>query len=209
METTISKNKKHRRIIVAVICILVFLIATGIIGFVLMKPDVSSTTHTKPPTLTVICGESTTQALQGTYSWFHKNWGKTGTHVEADCIHPLEAKELMEPLNLVPPYLSHIDTNVIYLYFEATPDSVEVSYWSEECWGRPEDHLKGTAVPVTKTEDTDADGNPIIIYSFKRGEETAIYQISAKWENYENFDGTADYSFYTAYPLLTPQLIEP
>lgn len=163
----------------------------------------------EPPALTVICGESSTQALQGTYSWYYPNLDGTITGAVADCIHPLDAKELMEPLNLVPSYLSHIDPYTIYLRFEVAPDSVEISCWGEECWGRTDASFEHKAIPVNKTEDTDANGCPLIIYSLQRGEETAIYIITAKWESYENFNGTASYSFYTTYPLLEPQLITP
>lgn len=163
----------------------------------------------EPPALTVICGESSTQALQGTYSWYYPNWDGTITGAVTDCIHPLDAKELMEPLNLVPSYLSHIDPYTIYLQFEVVPDSVEISCWGEECWGRTDASFEHKAIPVNKTEDTDANGKPLITYSFQRGEETSIYIISAKWESYENFNGTASYSFYTTYPLLEPQVIEP
>ena len=176
-----------------------------------MRPGTKPFTGTfkEPPALTVICGESSTKALQGTYSWHYNNWNGTISGVEADCIHPLEAKELMTPLNFVPSFYSHIDPFTVYLQFDVVPDSVTISYWGEECWGQTDAAFKEKDVAVTKTEDTDAVGNPLILYSFQRGEENAIYMISAAWESYENFNGTATYSFYTTYPLLEAQPIVP
>lgn len=166
-------------------------------------------TMKEPPTLTVICEGNNTEAMLGTYSWHYPNWDGTMTAIEADSIHPLQAKEYMEPLNLIPSYLSHIDPYAVYSQFDVAPDSVEVSYWDEECWGRTDASFEHKAISVNKTEDTDTNGNPLFVYSFQRSEETAIYIISAKWESYENFGGTAYYSFYTTYPLLEPQVIEP
>ena len=163
----------------------------------------------EPPALTVICGESSTQALQGTYSWHYPNWDGTMAGTVADCIHPLDAKELMKPLHFVPSYYSHIDPFTVYLQFDVAPDSVTVSCWGEECWGQPDAAFKEKDVSVTKIEDTNVNGNPLITYSFQRGEENAIYIISATWESYENFGGTASYSFYTTYPLLEVQPIIP
>lgn len=163
----------------------------------------------EPPALTVICGESNTQALQGTYSWHYPNRNGTTSGAEADCIHPLDAKELMKPLNLVPSYLSHIDPYAVYLQFDVAPDSVEVVCWNEECWGRSDCYSDSEQVPVIMATDTDAYSNTLIMYRFQRKEENTIYMITAKWESYENFGGTASYSFYTTYPLLEPQVIEP
>ena len=159
----------------------------------------------EPPALTVICGESSTQALQGTYSWHYNNWNGTISGVEADCIHPLDAKELMTPLHFVPSYYSHIDPYAVYLQFDVAPDSVAISCWGEECWGQPDAAFKEKHVSVTKIEDTDANGNPLILYSFQRSEENAIYIVSATWESYENFGGTATYSFYTKQKLNSEQ----
>lgn len=153
------------------------------------------------PTLSVICGETKVETLQGTRSWYYQNGDGTSTGVEIDSIHPLEAKDLMQPLSLTPSYLSHVDPFAAYLQFEVAPDSVQVSCWSEYYWGQSNAYDKGENLNVTSVETVQADGTTNRQYQFDLKDGNYIYLISAKWDSSELYKGSSDYSFYTVNPL--------
>lgn len=88
----------------------------------------------EPPELTIVCGEKQVKALKGTYSWEYINGNGTSTGIEADSMHPLDAKEYMTELPLAYSYKSSIDSFKAHLQFEAAPDEVEIRYWDASCW---------------------------------------------------------------------------
>ena len=53
----------------------------------------------KPPALTVRCGENSVEALRGTCTWSYVQNGQ-GVGVAADSVHPLEARDSMSPLTV-------------------------------------------------------------------------------------------------------------
>lgn len=145
----------------------------------------------EPPTLIVSCGESSIEALRGTTSWLYQNEDGSETAIESDSMHPLQAKEYMTPLILLPSTYSHIDPLVAYLYFEVAPDEVSVRCWSEECWEQT-----GAESEAVDISDYDSGTDePMFIVSLRDG--NYIYEIIAQWNSSEKYGGTAYYSFYT------------
>lgn len=173
-----------------------------------MGTSVENLIITEPPTLSVIHGETTLEALQGSSSWTAQNADGTFTNSEIRCGHPLKAKQSMPSLSLTPSYLSHVEPFAAYLHFGVAPDSVEVICWSEAYWGQPAANDKGESIPVTTIETPQTDTTASIQYQFELKEGNYIYLISAKWNNSELYKGSADYSFYTVNPLLEPMPID-
>lgn len=136
-----------------------------------------------PPTLTVMCGEESIEALLGTYSWswFSRN-GKTGEGTEACGFSPLERKEHIPCMTLTS---GDADTLTAYLQFGTAPDEISVRCWGEECWGQTD----------AEGEDIEVEYGADFIINLKNG--NYIYEITAKWSSAEGYGGTAYYSFYT------------
>ncbi len=122
-----------------------------------------------PPVLTVTCGESSIEALKGGFSW-----RKGNEAVIADSAHPLQCRELMPSLS---------GSGSALLEFAVAPDEVSVRRWSADCWGKPESESE--EVPVTEL-------------SLELAEGEYIYEVTAEWSRFDDFGGTASYSFYTA-----------
>lgn len=129
----------------------------------------------EPPALRVTCGDSSAAAWRGTCSW---QWGDRG--MEADSLHPLEAKEFMEPLVVIP------GDRVAELNFNLAPDEVTIRCWSDRHWNDPA--AEGEELPV---EDL----------SFAMKDGSYIYMVTAEWTTTEDCGGSACYAFYT---VLTP-----
>ena len=122
-----------------------------------------------PPELTVTCGESSIEALKGGFSWLQgSNYA-----VIADSAHPLQCFELM-------PYLS--GSGSAQLEFGVEPDELSVRRWGADCWGEP----------ASESEDV-----PVSDLSIELAEGEYIYEVTAEWSRFEDFGGTASYSFYT------------
>lgn len=147
----------------------------------------------EPPILTVMCGKESVEALRGTSSWQYLNDNGTSTAIESDSMHPLQAKEYMTPLKLIPTQYSHVEPFKAYLQWDVAPDWVVVRYWSEESWG--EIVAESEMVPVLMM-DSDTDIGPIFPMDLQKG--NYIYEVIAEWNNYDKFSGKAHYSFYTA-----------
>ncbi len=137
------------------------------------------------PALTVSCGESSIEALRGAASWWY-----SGTAIEADSIHPLQAKEYMTPL-LLPSTDSYTDPLTARLSFDAAPDEVSVRCWSEECW----EQVGAESEAVDISDDNDGSQGPVFTVSLKDG--VYIYEITAEWNRSDQYGGTVHYSFYT------------
>ena len=124
----------------------------------------------KPPVLTVRCGENSVKALRGTYSWSYVQNGQ-GVGVEADSVHPLEARE---------------DASAVaQLEFEAAPDTVSVCAWDTAFWNRTD--VEAQAVDVAVDEEL-----VLTLLSYD-----AVYSVTATWDKEKDCGGTAHYSFYT------------
>lgn len=153
----------------------------------------------EPPALTVICAQRSVEALRGTTSWIYDNADGTSTGIASDSMHPLQAKEYMAPLSLMPSYLSHIDPFAACLQWNVAPDKVSVRYWSEDCWGKYD--TEGENIPVM-TDGNSAD----FILELKDGD--YIYEVTAEWNSSEKYSGKVYYSFYTEKPDMKIQPIE-
>ena len=147
----------------------------------------------EPPILTVICGKESVEALRGTSSWTYENDNGKLMGIESDSMHPLQAKEYMKPLKLIPTQYSSIEPLKAYLQWDVVPDWVVVRYWSEESWGDIE--AESEMIPALMM-DSDVNIGPIFPIDLKKG--NYIYEVIADSKSYEKFSGKAHYSFYTA-----------
>jgi hypothetical protein len=134
----------------------------------------------------------------------YQNEDGTGTGIESDSMHPLQAKEYMTPLELIPTTISSIDPLIAYLQWDTIPDKVVVRCWSEEHWGQPTAESEEITVS-TLMIDSNIETTPIISVELKDG--NYIYEVVAEWNSAEKYSGTAYYSFYTIKPTMRLQPI--
>ena len=151
----------------------------------------------EPPALTVLYGKESIKALRGTTSWTYANDDGTSTSEQSDSLHPLQAKDYMTYLSLFPSTLSSTDPLTVNLRWDYVPDEVTLRCWSADCWGQTEDYNKTSEeIPVkTLMIDSDVETDPVITAELKDG--NYIYEVTAEWNSYDKFSGTAHYSFYT------------
>ncbi|MCR5683688.1 MAG: copper amine oxidase N-terminal domain-containing protein [Clostridiales bacterium] len=143
----------------------------------------------EPPALTVVCGENKSiRALKGTYSWKYQKEDGTEIGINADSMHPLTAKKYMQ-------YLENLDSSRASLLWTTAPDDVSVRCWSEECWGQFDAKSENIPVEVFETEALDGSYSRGFMIELKGG--SCIYEVIAKWDSFEKYNGTASYSFYT------------
>ena len=83
------------------------------------------TRRTKPPALTVQWGRASVEALLGAYSWQYANGDGTWSSVEADSLHPLQAKAYMTPLYLSSESKMFPMTMAVYQFYGRNK-----SYWN-------------------------------------------------------------------------------
>lgn len=155
---------------------LLLVLALALIGYGSLNE--SAGLGSKPPALTVRCGENSVKALRGTYSWSYVQDGQ-GVGVEADSVHPLEAKDSMSPLAVA----REDSSAVAQLEFEAAPDSVSVCAWDTSLWNRTD--VEAQAVDVAVDEE-------LVLLPYD-----AVYSVTATWDKEKDCGGTAHYSFYT------------
>ena len=154
------------------------------------------------PALTVSCRNSAVEALKGTTSWHYLNEDGNFTGIEADSMHPLQAKEYMTPLVLKPVIYSHIDPFAAYLTFEVAPDKIQVRCWREEHWGQFDAESLEIAVESVENTVPEDLSSPDFVIQLKDG--NYIYEVIAEWSHSEKYGGTARYSFYTTTVSLEP-----
>lgn len=164
------------------------------------EQDNTQTIIKTPPALSVIYGNESITALKGTSSWKYANDDGTSTAIESDSMHPLQAKEYMTPLVLMPSIYSHFDPHTAYLCWEYVPDSVSVKCWNESCWNKFDSEF--TEITVTVPDSTSEDK----YFSFNINDGNYIYEVIATWEDNQKYGGTAYYSFYTQKPDLKKDL---
>ena len=129
------------------------------------------------PGLSVQHDGQSVRALKGTSSWTYMNPDGTSTGIEADSMHPLDAKEYM-------PVLPAVEGEVS-LVFKTAPDEVTVKAWPVSEWGNLDAVDEAIAVPVSGEKITLLEGGH-------------IYEVFAKWTRFEEFGGAAYYSFCTS-----------
>lgn len=155
---------------------LLLVLALALIGYGSLNE--SAGLGSKPPALTVRCGENSVKALRGTYSWSYVQDGQ-GVGVEADSVHPLEAKDSMSPLAVA----REDSSAVAQLEFEVAPDTVSVCAWDTAFWNRTD--VEAQAVDVAVDEE-------LVLLPYD-----AVYSVTATWDKEKDCGGTAHYSFYT------------
>ena len=143
----------------------------------------------EPPALTVVYGENSIEASRGTYSWTYQNEDGTWTGIEADSMHPLQAKEYMPSLNLLP-----VIPSFVGMQWDTVPDKVSVRCWSEAYWGQYD--AESEEVPAKLLCIDSSDGcDPYFSVELKDG--SYVYEVIAEWNSAEAYSGKACYSFYT------------
>ena len=89
------------------------------------------------PTLTVHCGENSTEGLQGTHEWWYANGDGTQTSFIADSLHPLQCKDYMTPLTILPSTQSSQPITA-RLEFSVMPDKIVAARrWSVDSFHGP------------------------------------------------------------------------
>ena len=129
------------------------------------------------PGLSVQHDGQSVRALKGTSSWTYMNPDGTFTGIEADSMHPLDAKEYMPVLPAV--------KGEVWLVFDTAPDEITVKAWPVSLWGNLDAVDEAIAVPVSGEKITLLEGGH-------------IYEVFAKWTRFEEFGGAAYYSFCTS-----------
>lgn len=131
----------------------------------------------EPPELFVQHNSHSIQALRGTSSWQYMNPDGTSTGIEADSMHPLDAKEYM-------PVIPAVEGELLF-GFDTEPDEIMVRAWPISEWGNLETVDEAIEVPVSE-------------FKFEVLKGGHIYEVFAKWERFAEFVGSAHYSFYTS-----------
>lgn len=155
------------------------------------------------PTLTVHCGENSAEALTGTQEWWYDNGDGTQTSFIADSLHPLQCKEYMTPLTILPSPQSSQPTTA-RLEFSVVPDKIIAARrWSVDSFygpGEPVDdgHYE-VLVYILEPEGGTEDVRQFFLDLVYGG---YVFEVTAVWESYERFGGEVSYSFYTEAPML-------
>lgn len=151
---------------------------------------VNGTALKTPPELQVLCGGNSVAALRGTTSWMYQNEDGTGSGIESDSVHPLEAKEYMVPL-----LVNARNTLTARLDWPVNPDEVTVRCWSEDSWGKP--GSESEKIPVDVLEIDKVDGSWDMDYLVELKDGNYIYEVIAAWTSAPNYGGSVHYGFYT------------
>ena len=126
----------------------------------------------QPPKLVLVCGSDTAEALLGTYTWEYDKGNGTFAGICADSAHPLACQEFLDTFS--------VSENMITLQFAAEPAQFTVRCWSALYWD----------APAAEEETVQTNGYAVAL---KPG--GYIYEVTAEFD-YEQFGGTAYYSFY-------------
>ena len=146
----------------------------------------------EPPALTVVSGENSIEALRGTFSWTYQNEDGTWTGIEADSMHPLQAKEYMPSLKLLP-----VITSFAGMQWDTVPDKVSVRCWSEAYWGQYDAESEEVSAKLLCIDSSDG-CDPYFSVELKDG--NYVYEVIAEWNSAETYHGKSCYSFYTVKP---------
>lgn len=149
----------------------------------------------EPPALTVVYGENNSvEALRGTASWMYQNEDGTWTGIEADSMHPLDAKEYMPCLELLPVMTSSRSHLKVRMQWDTIPDKVTVRCWNESYWGQYD--AESEEVPAKLLCIDSSDGCDAY-FSVELKDGSYVYEVIAEWNSAETYHGKACYSFYT------------
>ncbi len=139
------------------------------------------------PHMTVIYKRTTAQATRGTTTWDN---GEVA--ICADSMHPLDAKDYMTFVPLLPSTVNNEHPYAAYLQFPMAPDSVEVRFWDDDLFGQPDRDAESETITATLCEDTDGTTYEIHLKAYG-----AVYEVIAEWNLPGGTGGTCHYSFYT------------
>lgn len=130
----------------------------------------------EPPILTVSIGRGDAfSAKTCTHEWNYLTEDGTWSGVCADCVHPLDMEQLLDP----------VETTVdqVELLFDVPPGSISVRCWSDSLFGNRT--APSTALPLS--------GN---FLELRPG--GCVYEVIATWDDGNApFHGTVHYVFYT------------
>lgn len=131
----------------------------------------------EPPVLGVLDSSGQRiEAFRGTYSWCYDRGDGMELCIEADSLHPLQAREYLIPMTTA--------DGRVELSFEIPPQEISVRCWSDAQWDNFDAEAETAAL----------DGS---ILELKEG--GYIYEVTAVWTG-ENMaaEGSAHYAFYVA-----------
>ncbi len=143
------------------------------------------------PNLTLVYGAKTYEPMRGSYSWaWDKGNGEYGS-INADSMHPTDAKEYMPEVMFFVSPLSSVNPHQAYLSFDVKPTEIYVRGWQITDW---EDF--GNAVDIKITPHDGGDGKAQ--YALELKDVPCVYDIVATWDFGNELGGTVTYCFYTA-----------
>ncbi len=131
-------------------------------------------TLTKPPVLTVTCGDKTATAKLGTYTWHHGTGDQTVT-TNADSSHPLLLLTAEDRMDFT--------EGKVALNFETAPDRMESFCWYDSDLGKT----------IGGNDITDYWNSS---YQMDSGNGSYIVEIRAYWDDRNGYSGNASYCFY-------------
>ena len=109
-------------------------------------------------------------------------------------MHPLQAKEYMPSLTLLPVTASSRSPLSAAMQWDTVPDKVSVRCWSEAYWGQYDAESEEVSAKVLCVDSSDG-CDPYFSVELKDG--SYVYEIIAEWNSAETYHGKACYSFYT------------
>lgn len=128
-----------------------------------------------PPTLSIVVGENTYDALEGTSSWATISEDGTADAKEKTVSHPLMCQESLS--------LIEANSGNATLSFTVAPDTITMECWEDSCFG----DVTAESVEIMLDENQ---------FELKSG--NYVYKVQASWTN-EKYMGVVSYSFYVSY----------
>ena len=151
------------------------------------------------PTLTVHCGENSTEALTGAQEWWYDNGDGTKTSFITDSLPILACKDYMKPLTILPStYSAHLPQ--ARLEFSVVPDKMVATArrWRVDSFygpGEPVDD--GYYEVLIYTLEPEGGTDDVRQYFLELPYGGYVYEVTAMWDSYEHFGGEVSYGFYT------------
>lgn len=141
------------------------------------SPNVEIFDGKMPPNVNMLLNNVYLKGNQFGYSWNCTTDGELWEAVTTDTLHPLQVNDLK--------LQNTVSIQSAVLIFKDDPESVEVSYWSDDCIGN-------TDAPETKLELSSIAPDK---YIFELQKGSNIYYVKATFKE-EKYYGSVDYVFY-------------
>ena len=129
--------------------------------------------RTAPPAAELYHANGSDSVQTAGYSWTYAGEDGTMRGVEADHLHALGCKDILEPVYVTGEYGK--------LLFEEEPDSIEIRCWPDTAWG----DCSAVSESVNCYDDA---------FDYKKG--GYIYEITANWDENEDYFGSVSYYVY-------------